>query len=265
MCKIGISPLRSSSKRRFEHERHGSEQLPRPRPLSIVAQPTAKMANPAMQHMKRASIYVSDASILLSHRNPVLSPTSPHDSVLSPASSEHYDAPDHYDILELTPTAARDDVLAAFRRLRVVYFQSDAKKYRALQTAMEVLANPVTRQEYDSTYTPRAQPVTSLNGMIEPIKHGRKDSAHSDRPAVQPISEEDEEELRQAEIVKARSQDSNWALKHHMRLYEPVMGTAPYHSLIPIDSGYHGLQRHPVWQCRRPAYIGELAIHSRPN
>lgn len=229
--------------------------------MSIVASPPS-----TMQHTKRASIYVSDASILLSHRNPVLSPTSPHDSVLSPTTSETSDSTDHYAILELPFTATRDDVLAAFRRLRVVYFQSDAKKYRALQTAMEVLANPVTRQEYDSTYQPLAvQAAPSLNEVLEQTKHGRKDSAHSDRSAVQPVLEEDEEEAMVAEIAAARSQDPNWALKHHRPLYEPVMGTMPYHSFVPILDVYHGLLRHPTLKCRRPVYTGEMAINSRPE
>jgi len=218
-----------------------------------------------MQHTKRASIYVSDASILLSHRNPILSPTSPQDAVVSPTGSEQSDSPDHYAILELDPTATRDDVLAAFRRLRVVYFQSDASKYRALQTAMEVLANPVTRQEYDSTYTPRSAHVSSLDGVMEQVKHGRKDSAHSERPAVEAVQEEDEEELRAAELAAARSNDPNWALKHHLRLYEPATGTSPYHSYIPILQDYTGLLRHPFWACRRPNYIGKVAMNARPN
>jgi curved DNA-binding protein CbpA len=210
-----------------------------------------------MQHMKRSSIYVSDASILLSHKNNVLSPVSPHDS-LSPTS----DAPDfidHYASLELESNASIDDVRAAFRRLRGLYFSTDAVKYRAAQAAFDVLANPAARQDYDSIY--RARPVSntsSLGAFMEQFKHGRADSAHGDDAAMPVVSEEEEAEA-------ARLEDPNWALKRHKRLYEPVIGTQLYTSYIPILEDYYGVQRHPVLKCRRPVYLGEMAINARPN
>jgi curved DNA-binding protein CbpA len=210
-----------------------------------------------MQHMKRSSIYVSDASILLSHKNPILSPMSPADS-LSPTT----DAPDfidHYANLELGSNASIDEVKAAFRRLRGQYFTTNAVKYRAAQAAFDVLANPAARQDYDSLYRARPSPNTlSLDEIMESSKHGRTDSAHGDDTAMPVVSEEEEAEA-------ARSQDPNWGLKQHRRLYEPVMGTQPYASYVPILIDYDGFQRHPVLGCRRPVYVGEMASYSRPN
>jgi hypothetical protein len=212
---------------------------------------------PTMQHIKRSSIYVSDASILLQLKNNVLSPTSPHDST-SP-SSDPLGFIDHYKSLELEPNASIDDVRAAFRRLRSLYFSTDAAKYRAAQTAFDVLANPAARQDYDAIYRTRpAENTSSLGAVMEQPKHGRADSAHGDDAAMPAVSEEEEEET-------ARYEDPNWALKRHRRLYEPVIGTQLYASYIPILDAYYGLERHPVLKCRRPVYIGDMAVHARPN
>jgi hypothetical protein len=246
MCKVGTSPFRSSTY--TAHQRHGSEQIaPRPRPISITAPP------PTMQHMKRSSIYVSDASILLQHKNPILSPMSPADSLSSTDSSGFID---HYASLELPPNASIDDVRFAFRRLRGLYFTTDAVKYRAAQGAFDVLANPAARQDYDSIY--RARPaqgsMDEVLGANTEAKHGRTDSAHGDE-AMPALPEEED----------TRTDDPNWGLKRHRRLYEPVMGTQPYSSYIPILEVYDGRQRHPVLGCRRPVYLGEAAVNSRPN
>jgi hypothetical protein len=206
-------------------------------------------------HMKRSSIYVSDASILLSHQNPILSPSKPRSSTSPPMDIPAFI--DHYASLELAPAASIDDVRAAFRRLRGLYFSTDAVKYRAAQAAFDVLANPAARQDYDTMY--RARPVPfSLDAALDvDAKHSRTDSAHEDE-SLSVLSEEEETEA-------ARSADPNWALKQHRRLYEPVVGTLPYTSYIPILAEYDGYQRHPVLGCRRPVYLGEIAMNSRPN
>lgn len=204
-----------------------------------------------MQHMKRSSIYVSDASILLQHKNPMLSPTKPTGSA-SPI-SDTPDFIDHYASLELEANASIDQVRSAFRRLRGLYFSTDAVKYRAAQAAFDVLANPAARQDYDILY--RARPIDM--GTVTPSKHGRADSAHGDE-AMAVLSEEEEFEA-------ARSMDPNWALKRHRRLYEPVTGTQPYASFVPILTMYDGFERHPVLGCRRPVYLGDMAVNARPN
>jgi hypothetical protein len=246
MCKMGISPFRNRNY--AVHQRHGSEQIQRPRPISITSPP------PTMQHMKRSSIYVSDASILLSHNNPIISPIKPTNS-FSPT-SETPDFTDHYASLELESNASIDEIRAAFRRLRGQYFTTDAVKYRAAQAAFDILANPAARQDYDSMY--RARPIPFNLGAAAEAKHGRADSAHGDEAVLTALSEEEEAEA-------ARSQDSNWALKRHRRLYEPVIGTQPYASYIPILTMYDGMERHPVLGCRRPVYNGSMAVYARPN
>lgn len=251
MCGIGgISPFRSRT--RINHERHNSEYIERPRPTSISAAPST------MLHTKRSSIYVSDASILLQHKNPILSPTSSSDSLSRTNESSGF--VDHYASLELPPNASIDEVKSAFRRLRGLYFTQDAKRYRAAQAAFDVLANPIAREDYDAIYRSRpSQHNTSLAEMLEQSKRGRSDSAHSGEDVAMPVLSEEEE------LEAARSQDANWGLKHHRRLYEPVVGTQPYTSFIPMLVEYEGVQRHPVLGCRRPVYVGKIAVYARPN
>ncbi|KAH9875125.1 hypothetical protein J1614_004614 [Plenodomus biglobosus] len=243
MCAMSPSPLRT--KRRVDHERHASEVLQRPRPMSIASYPT-------MQHTKRASIYVSDASVILAQRTPIVSPTSTQDALLSP-SNETLDV-DHYAILELDQQASTEDIKAAYRRLRVVYFQSDAKKYRALQAAFDTLLDPEARQAYDSSYTARASSLENAES-----KHERKDSVTGTDAGIATVLEEEEED-----IEVARSQDPNWALKRHQRLYAPLIGTQPYWSHIPMSTLYN-LRISTRSNSRRPTYVGQLATMSLPN
>ena len=205
--------------------------------------------SPIFQHSKRASIYVSDASVILAQRTPMASPVSQADSALSPT-SESSDAVDHYAILEITPRATTDEVKAAYRRLRVVYFSSDAKKYRALQAAFDTLMDPEARQSYDANYQPCAAAPTSLASIGETLdqgKHWRQDSAHGDDPV---IPEEDEEEVR--------DEDPNWGLKRYRPSHDPVLGSVPYMSYVPL----------PVFTlplCKQPTYMGDFALNALPN
>lgn len=248
---ISVSPTRSRW-RGDHHERHGSETIQRPRPISIASYPT-------MQHSKRASIYVSDASIILAQRTPIVSPTSTHDSLLSP-STDTPDFVDHYAILELEPHASAEEITSAFRRLRVVYFQSDATKYKALTNGFDVLRDPDARQAYDLNYRARAAAPSSLSSIgeiMEQSKHERKDSAMGDDAPMETVPEEED-------VAEARSNDPNWALKRHQRLSEPLIGTRPYQSFVPILEVYAERSRHPNLRCSRPAYVGLAAKNARP-
>jgi hypothetical protein len=244
MCKISFSPLRSP-RRRADHERNQSETIQRPRPISMA---NYSNSNTMAQHSKRASIYVSDASILLQQRTPMVSPTSPADSLLSPT-GESPEAIDHYAILDITPQASTDDVKAAYRRLRVLYFSSDAKKYQALQAAFTTLMDPEARQAYDANF----QALSSLSSIDGTMKHGRQDSAHGDDAA---IPEEEEEEEDEEEEV--RTDDSNWGLKRHQRTHDPVFGSEPYISYIPLPT------RALPW-CSAVTYVGTFARNALPN
>ncbi|KAF1359997.1 hypothetical protein EJ07DRAFT_117635 [Lizonia empirigonia] len=275
MLRMQFSPQR----KRPTHSRAESEFIPRP--LSVMP----------MSPSKRSSVYVSEASTLLSHRNSVVSPVgrSPYDSLFSPISDssrllspEPAEFVDHYAILEVGPEATVDEIKAAFRRLRVSYFQSDATKYRALTIAMEAMADEEVRAEYDAIYRARkggapttVTPYSSLPAGLESPKHGRKDSGHSARSLredvdimpVPEIPEEEEEEIHD-EPQDLRTDDPNWALKRHHRLfanYEPFYGTQPYDSFVPVLMAYKTYSRHPRLRCRRPSYIGDgLARNAMP-
>lgn len=277
MLRMQFSPQR----KRPTHGRTESEFIPRP--LSIMP----------MSPSKRSSVYVSEASTLLSHRNSVVSPDgrSPYDSLFSPTSDpsrllspEPTEFVDHYAILEVGPEATIDEIKAAFRRLRVAYFQSDAKKYRALTTAMELMADEEARTEYNEVYRARMggaptpiTPYSSLPAGLESPKHGRKDSGHSAGSMQEDVNiitvpeevpEEEEEDEPQRPNEDTRTDDPNWALKRHHRVianYTPYYGSEPYDSFIPVPAAYETYSRHPRLRCRRPSYIGEgLARNAMP-
>jgi curved DNA-binding protein CbpA len=181
----------------------------------------------------------------------MVSPTSAADSLLSPNASETSESVDHYAILEISPSASADDVRAAYRRLRVVYFSSDATKYRALQAAFDVLMDPETRQAYDKDYQARGADPSSIGEVVELGKHGRKDSAQGDEPAILEEEEEEEEE-------EERTEDPNWGLKRHHPTHEPLLGTQPYQSYVPIPTSL-------LPKSRSPTYLGDIAHNALPN
>ncbi|ORY00380.1 hypothetical protein BCR34DRAFT_606280 [Clohesyomyces aquaticus] len=59
---------------------------------------------------------------------------------------------DHYAILRLGPSASAADIKAAYRNLRVEYFNTDAGKYRTLQAAFDVLVDGEARSGYDRVW-----------------------------------------------------------------------------------------------------------------
>ena len=145
---------------------------------------------------------------------------SPTDSGMASPTSESGEVTDHYAILELTPEATTDEIRAAYRRLRSVYFANDAKKYRALQAGFDCLMDPEARQAYDATYQPAAPTsLSSIDEILDQGKHWRKDSAHGDDPAVIPEEEEEEEEEQQV-----RTDDPNWGLKRFQPILCGVLG-----------------------------------------
>ena len=248
MCKMNFSPLRSPSPRkRFNgHERNQSEAIQRPRPISVASNSVM------VQHAKRASIYVSDASILLQQRTPMASPVSPADSGMTSPTSESSEVTDHYAILELTPMATTDEIRAAYRRLRSVYFANDAKKYRALQAGFDCLMDPEARQAYDATYQPAPSSLSSISEILDQGKHWRKDSAHGDDPAV--ILEEEEEEKEE----DLRTDDPNWGLKRFQPAHESLLGSEPYLSYVPVPT-------RSLPTCGSPKYVGQFAVNAWPN
>lgn len=66
---------------------------------------------------------------------------------------------------------------------------------------------------------------------------------------------EEEDELR------ARKTDSNWGLKHFAPIYNPLIGSRPYCSYIPMPEGY---KRGFKQKCHRPRYTGTIAALALP-
>jgi curved DNA-binding protein CbpA len=183
------------------------------------------------------------------------SPTSPADSGMASPTSDPTEATDHYAILELTPKATTDEIRAAYRRLRSVYFANDAKKYRALQAGFDCLMDPESRQAYDATYQPRAAAPSSLSSIGEVLdqgKHWRKDSAHGDDAVI--LEEEEEDEVMQ----EVRTDDPNWGLKRFQPAHESVLGSEPYLSYVPVPT-------RTLPTCGSPKYVGQFAVNAWPN
>ncbi len=254
ICQMATSPFKS--RRRVEHERHGSMTIQQSRPMSMMSYPTP-------QHSKRASIYVSDASIILAQRAPMISPTSSYDSLSSPG-SETSDFADHYSIMQLGPEASDEDITSSFRRLRAVYFQSDATKYKALTAAFDLLRDPEARRAYDMEYHSRsASPSLSLSSTgdyADQPKHQRTDSAMGDEAAKLAVLKEEEEE----ELEATRRSDPNWGLKRHQSFHEPPTGMIRRQSYIPVPTAPDARRDEPPPPpSRRQSFIPQMARNSR--
>jgi curved DNA-binding protein CbpA len=74
----------------------------------------------------------------------------------------------------------------------------------------------------------------------------------------------EEEERRRAEEEEQhhREADPNWGLKHFSPLYEPLIGSEPYHSFVPVAAEYE--LRTTKTRSRRPTYVGEIAVKAAP-
>lgn len=249
-------------------------------------------------HRKTASIFVSEASIVLSSRNSVCSPVK-SSSAIDIGSGQ--DFVDHYAILEVKADATSTEIREAFRALRKVYFQTDAIKYRALEAAFATLLDPEARQAYDSVYCARAlgelaeqskhgrkDSALSNNARIAAVLEEEDEQQQQQESELAKLREIEAARLRDieaarqremeaarqqemeearlaAELEEAKRQDPNWGLKHHTRLHEPLIGTQPYHSYIPILEAYEGREMHPVWKCSRVRYILQAAANSTPR
>jgi cobalamin-dependent methionine synthase I len=74
----------------------------------------------------------------------------------------------------------------------------------------------------------------------------------------------EEEEQRRAEEEEQcrREADPNWGLKHFSPLYQPLIGSEPYHSFVPVAVEYELREKKP--RSRRPTYLGEIAVKAAP-
>jgi curved DNA-binding protein CbpA len=210
---------------------------------------------------------------------------------------------DHYAILQLDNWATSEEIKAAYRRLRVEFFRTDAVKYRALQAAFDVLADREARWSYDRMYRGRkGLPVpvgldAGAGGMTNGKGEGTATARGKDQgkgtvigkvraledsiqtqtfaAAVKSVDTaplraveaevEDLETTMQAMDVRDPD-DANWALKRYSvrQGASSVMGTCPYHSFVPMLQVYEGRAKHPKLKCTRPRYVGGMARMAVP-
>lgn len=181
--------------------------------------------------------------------------------------------PDHYAILGLDKYCTADEVKDSFRKMRAEYFATDVSKYRQLQSAYAVLIDVEARREYDSIYC-------AMKGILPSAQvwgdHEIRNSncsvsksvvmAAVSRIDAQTSSLQEEEVAPKTDIGREEQRaprdmnTQNWALKHFRPQYEPLIGSRPYHSFIPIAAGYE----HGSLQSSRPTYIGKIAAMSNP-
>lgn len=83
---------------------------------------------------------------------------------------------DYYSILELPPSASRDDIKKAYRRLALLYHPDKseddpyaASRFAAIKEAYEVLTNPGRKYEYlQQRWYMQSQGIKSYTGIITP-------------------------------------------------------------------------------------------------
>ena len=84
------------------------------------------------------------------------------------------DQPDYYRILQVHPGAEKDIIDAAYRRLALKYHPdvsrvSDAaERMKKINTAYDVLSDPVKRAKYDAVQGGASSPATPPNATHRP-------------------------------------------------------------------------------------------------
>jgi hypothetical protein len=216
-------------------------------------------------------VFLSPMSLKLTNAHPAPPPSSRSSS--SPTSSSPTPSPipdiaDHYAILSLDHNATTDEIKARYRSVREVYFATNPQKYRALQAAYAVLVDWEARRQYDVMYRQmRGLPPVGMDGdedegveadggeVVETGGGLERGCGVGGGGAEVDIVAGDREE-------SSRDDDPNWALKHHRWVYEPVIGTRPYHSFVPLFIKRD--KRHACAKPGVPRYTGSMATNSRP-
>lgn len=151
---------------------------------------------------------------------------------------------DHYAIMELDSWATSEEIKNAYRQLRGKYFGTDIAKYRALQSAFDILVDKEAKWKYDKMYR-------EMKGF--PAPPPLKDANTEIQSKVVEIEEGDE-----------RPKDNNAQLKKHVPMGKSVLGLRPYPSFIPILEAYAGRATHPELICSRPKYVLSIAKNATP-
>jgi curved DNA-binding protein CbpA len=150
--------------------------------------------------------------------SPVCHATPHLPSLLSP------DFTDYYSVLHLSHLATSDEIKTAHRKLRVQYFETDANKYNALQTAYAVLIDGEARRNYDVVYRMRF-------GLAVPEEVVVMDEEGEGREGV---DEEAGEEERNGEEMPGESESS--AVSVRVKDYEALRPVEPVSSALPLST-----------------------------
>ncbi|KAL5383990.1 hypothetical protein PMIN02_009412 [Paraphaeosphaeria minitans] len=257
MCKIHITSLHHES---TPKPTSSSTQTPFPTQRSNLQKHHRKMSLPGTFCLSSASAALTPSTTLTSF-------------------------PNHYEAMQLTPSACTEDVKAQFRTLRGEYFACDAGKYRQLQTAYAVLVDSEARREYDELYgasmgLPRTAGETgessgSASASLRKSALVKAAVSRIDAQAQEPdlgqrlraeeelrLRREQEEAEEEEEGRRQREADPNYGLKHFSQVHAPLIGSQPYHSYVPVAAEYEGGKR--TRRSRRPMYVGELAAKAVP-
>ncbi|KAF2258593.1 hypothetical protein CC78DRAFT_621689 [Lojkania enalia] len=196
-----------------------------------------------------------------------------------PAFTPSPEFPDHYAIMGLDMWATPDEIREAHRRLRRSYFQSDPRKYKALQFAYGVLVNSDSRREYDKTYhqTKEVSPSAGMppkkvsvaqkldvRNMVERIELQKRDPTPCAKEVVERQPNHKIEDTTQQLAIQPEVEKPRDPVKHPRRVYEPTIGSRPYYSYIPLPKSYGVRERHPRLKCHRPTYMLSYAANSLP-
>ncbi|KAF2737591.1 hypothetical protein EJ04DRAFT_521098 [Polyplosphaeria fusca] len=199
-----------------------------------------------------------------------LNPASAHLRPESTSLISIEELPDHYEILGLDIWATSEEIKASYRQLRGQFFRSEPQKYRKLQAAFDVLANRDSRLAYDKVYRvakslPEPAPHQGKTiGQVERLVAKMNLASPSPPPPPRVEGSGPVEEMQIAVAKEAEEKvdvDPNAALKNFKLLYKPLIGTLPYHSLVPIATSYDG-GNSP--KCGRPKYVFAAAMNSLP-
>lgn len=187
---------------------------------------------------------------------------------VSPLSFSHAeDFIDHYAIMELDCWATSEEIKNAHRHLRVKYFKTDLKKYRALQAAFDILANSEARHTYDTIYrSMKGMPVPPpLNSASPPPSTLLATDAQPTRMESPVDFDEVTEAVEKVNMEAEGEKDPNAALKKFTWEGKIAMlGTQPYQSFVPILAAYEGLDEHLHYRCSRPKYVLTFAKNALP-
>ncbi|KAF1963031.1 hypothetical protein CC80DRAFT_399050 [Byssothecium circinans] len=164
---------------------------------------------------------------------------------------------DYYEVLSLDPWATPEHIKSRHRQLRGEFFRTNPDKYRALQAAYAVLMDPEAKLLYDTAYLQRLG--------LPPPRPLTPSPASTPASTPPPTSTQSPVSTASSPVAALQKRDPNWGLKHYNPVFEPVLGSEPYHSFVPMSEVYmHMYGKDPTAKCSVPRYRGDFAINAQP-